>query len=136
MPNEGETHLLAVAGDCRDESVIRRVDTFNEAYRLKEKGAVLNWFDVTAPKGCFSLNDKVGDILAVPAGRAVLEGTLHSLTSGGQVAGFEMTEAMAQMMNGFTVLRLTSLMGAGGVKLTKEELIALNARLNAVQKPE
>ena len=136
VPNRGESRLTAVAGDCRDESVIRRVDTFNEAYRLKEKGAVLNWFDVTAPKGCFSLNDKVGDILAVPAGREVLEGTLRSLTSGGQVAGFEMTEAMAQMMNGFTVLRLTSLMGAGGVKLTKEELLALNARLNAVQKPE
>ena len=56
----------------------------------------------------------------MPAGREVLEGTLRSLTSGGQVAGFEMTEAMAQMMNGFTVLRLTSLMGAGGVKLTRE----------------
>ncbi|MGN0996715.1 MAG: glycoside hydrolase family 2 TIM barrel-domain containing protein [Candidatus Ventricola sp.] len=136
VPVRGESRLTAVAGDCRDESVIRRVDAFNEAYRLKEKGAVLNWFDVTAPKGCFSLNDKVGDILAVPQGREVLEGTLRSLTSGGKFAGFEMTGEMAQMMNGFTVLRLTNLMGTGGVKLTKDELLALNARLNAVRKSE
>ncbi|MBR2338341.1 MAG: DUF4982 domain-containing protein, partial [Clostridia bacterium] len=58
VKNEGETHLVAVSGDFKDESVIRKVDTFNETYRLIEKGAVLNWFDIDAPEGYLSLNDK------------------------------------------------------------------------------
>ena len=32
---------------------IRKVKTFNEAYRLVDKGAVLNWFDVTEPEGFY-----------------------------------------------------------------------------------
>ena len=48
----------------RDESFIKKVEKFNEAYRLTEKGAVLNWFDITAPDGFFSLNDTVGDIMS------------------------------------------------------------------------
>ena len=47
VPNVGESTLVAVAGDCRDESCIRKVDTFNEEYRMKEAGAILNWFDIT-----------------------------------------------------------------------------------------
>ncbi len=35
VPNaEGETVLEAVAGACRDRSLIRKVETFNEAYRF------------------------------------------------------------------------------------------------------
>jgi len=133
VPNVGETHLLACAGECRDESVIRKADTFNEKYRLKEKGAVLNWFDVTAPDGYFSLNDKIGDILQNAEGAEVLGSLLRSV-SGGKAAGFEMTEDMMNMMNGFTVLRLTSLLGAANVRFTKEDLLALNARLNRIKK--
>ena len=39
----------------------------------KEKGAVLNWFDVRQREGYFSLNDKISDILSVQEGRAALE---------------------------------------------------------------
>ena len=72
VPNNGETKLLAVAGDCKDESVIKKVDTFNEEYRLKEKGAILNWFDVTAPEGYFSINDKLSDIFESKRGKLVV----------------------------------------------------------------
>ncbi|MFR3071841.1 MAG: hypothetical protein ACLTK8_03300 [Paeniclostridium sp.] len=37
VPNTGETTLVAVAGDCKDESFIRKVEVFNEEYRLKKK---------------------------------------------------------------------------------------------------
>lgn len=136
VPNCGETKLEAVAGDCRDESVIRKVDTFNEDYRLKEKGAVLNWFDITAPEGYFSLNDKMSDITATPAG-AQLFGTMMAqmMPKDGKAAGFEVNESMMQMMGGFTVIRLTSLLGTAGVKVTKEQLLALNAQLNQIPKP-
>ena len=134
VPNRGESRLTAIAGDCRDESVIRKVDAFNERYRLREKGAVLNWFDVSEPEGRFSLNDRIGDICAVPQGKAVID-ELLSKFSGGTAAGFEITDGMREMMNGFTVLRMTSLMGTTGTSLDKEALLSLNQKLNQIKKP-
>ena len=49
VPNTGVTELKAVAGQCSDSSVIRKVAEPNPDYRLKEEGAILNWFDITAP---------------------------------------------------------------------------------------
>lgn len=135
--NAGETVLTAQAGECRDESFIRKVDTFNEEYRLKEKGAILNWFDITAPEGYFSLNDKLSDILQSEAGRALFGGMMAQITgamSEKKAAGFEMNEGMMKMMGGFTIIRLTSMMGMTGVKFTKEQLLALNAQLNQIKK--
>ena len=134
VPNRDESRLTAIAGDCRDESVIRKVDAFNERYRLREKGAVLNWFDVSEPEGLFSLNDRIGDICAVPQGKAVID-ELLSKFSGGTAAGFEITDGMREMMNGFTVLRMTSLMGTTGTSPDKEALLSLNQKLNQIKKP-
>ena len=51
--------------------------------------------------------------------------------------GFEIDpSAMMKMMGGFTVIRLTSLMGAANVSFTKEQLLGLNAQLNQIKKPE
>ena len=55
---------------------------------------------------------------------------------GASFAGFKPTAEMLQMLNGFTVLRLTSLMGTAGVKMTKEQLLDLNAKLNKIKKPK
>ena len=139
VPNIGETKLVAVAGDCRDESVIRKVEKFNEAYRLVEKGAVLNWFDISAPEGRFSLNDKLSDVLAQPEGQQLFAGMFGSLMGGEgkmNAAGFEVGPEMMGMMGGFTVLRLFTLMGGMmDMKFTKEQLLDLNARLNQIVKP-
>jgi len=140
VPNAGETKLLAVAGDCRDESVIRKVDTFNESYRLVEKGAILNWFDVTAPEGFLSLNDKMGTVLKTPMGQQLFM-SLFGKFMGGEgkmkAAGFEVNAEMMSMMNGFTVLRLFTLMGGMmDVKFTKEQLLGINMQLNQIPKPE
>lgn len=136
VPNKGETKLKAVAGACMDESVIRKVDTFDESYRLKEKGAVLNWFDITEPEGYFSLNDKVSDIMQNPQGAALFGDIMKKIAGGGenQFAGFEMNENMMKMMGGFTVLRLTNLMGTAGIKFTKEQLLSINSALNKLKK--
>ncbi len=139
VENAGDTELVAVAGDCKDQSLIRKVETFNEDYRLKEKGAVLNWFDITAPEGYFSLNDTVSDIVATIRGKmlfASLAGKMMKQMSGGKPGGFEMSEGMMQMMGGFTVLRLTNLMGAANVTFTKEQLLELNEQLNKIKKPK
>ena len=139
VPNSGETKLSAVAGDCRDESFIRKVDTFNEDYRLKEKGAILNWFDIAAPEGYFSLNDKLGDILACPQGIGLfmsLMSQFKGAMSNEKMAGFEMSEGMMKMMGGFTLIRLSNMLGTAGIKVTKEQLLALNAQLNQIKKPD
>ncbi len=142
VPVSAETALVAVAGDCRDESLIRKVETFNEAYRLKEKGAVLNWFDITEREGYFSLNDKLGDILKAPEGMMMFAGMMKNFIGSGDgegkpgFAGFELNEGMMQMVGGFTVIRLTSLLGTAGIDLTKEQLLGINAQLNQIKKPE
>ena len=134
VPNAGVTELKAVAGECTDESVIRKVEVFNDAYRLKEEGAILNWFDIDAPEGYFSLNDKMSDIITNSAGQAMF-GQLMGGMKDKKAMGFELNEAMMSMMGGFTMLRLITL--AGGMmdmKMTKEQLLALNAQLNQIPK--
>ena len=81
MPNAGETHLLAVAGSCRDESVIRKAETMNMDYVLREQGAVLNWFDITQAEGRFSLNDKLGEIMKTFRGKLFFAGLMIKLIS-------------------------------------------------------
>ena len=142
VPNVGETHLVAVSGDLKDEGDIRKVEVFNEEYRLKEKGAVLNWFDVTEPEGRLSLNSKMSEIMATFRGKLALAGVFKKVMkglSGGKkgekkAAGFELSEDMMQMMGGFTLLRLTSMMGMMNVSFTKEELLKLNKKLNRIKK--
>ena len=63
----------------------------------------------------------------------------NALSGGDEVkkaSGFEMTESMMQMMGGFTVLRLTSMMGMMNVNFTKEELLKMNKQLNRIRKPK
>ncbi|MBR3824292.1 MAG: DUF4982 domain-containing protein [Lachnospiraceae bacterium] len=137
VPNKGKTILRAVAGECQDSSVIQKVDVFDESYRLKEKGTILNWFDITAPEGYFSLNDTMGAIMKNEQGRKVLAGLmagLQSQMSGGKAMGFEMNEGMMKMLEGFTLVRMANLMGTAGVKMTKEQLLEINKQLNQIRK--
>ncbi len=138
VPNAGETELVAVAGEFKNEGRIRKVEEFNEAYRLKEKGTVLNWFDITEVEGHFSLNDKLSDIMATVKGKLALAGMFAKVMSkmggGKKAGGFEMTPAMMQMMGSFTILRLTGLVSMVDIQFTKEELLDLNAKLNKIKK--
>ncbi|WP_337814722.1 glycoside hydrolase family 2 TIM barrel-domain containing protein [Intestinibacter sp.] len=134
VPNTGETNLVAIAGECRDESFLRKVEVFNEEYRLKEKGAILNWFDVVAPEGYYSLNSKIEDIVKSEEGARVFSEIMAPAVGGIMGGKSEKTDMgpMMKMLGSFTVLRLTSLLGAGNVTLTKEQLLEMNAKLNEV----
>ncbi len=143
VPNSGETNLLAVAGDLTDKSIIRKVEVFNEEYRLKEKNAVLNWFDVTEIPGRFSLNDKMGEILKTFRGKLLFMRLFSKIMpkkkkgeGGAEAAGFKLNKDMMQMMFGFTVLRLTSMVGMMNISFTKEQLLELNRKLNKIKKPK
>ena len=151
VPNAGETKLEAVAGDNRDESVIRKVDTFNEEYRMKEVGAILNWFDIDEREGYCSLNTKMSAIMPTFRGKLWLGGMMLSMKKkmdankkpknkeekkGGFDIDLKGVKGMGQMLGGFTVLRLTSMMGMANISFTKEELLDINARLNKIRKPK
>ena len=144
VPNSGVTHLVAKAGELTDESIINKVDTFNEAYRLKEKGAILNWFDIEAPEGYLSLNNKMSEVMATVRGKLLFAGLFTKLMAkakksndekGGGMS-LELSGDMMQMLGGFTVLRLTSMMSMANVEMTKEELLDLNAQLNKIKAPK
>ena len=137
VPNKGKTTLVAKAGNCTDESSINKVDKFNEKYRLKEEGAILNWFDITAPEGYFSLNDKIGDIIANPEGEKLFGELMKQFMGGSgkkKVMGFELTPSMMKMLGGFTVLRAMNMAGSANITVTKEQLLALNEQLNKIKK--
>ena len=54
--------------------------------------------------------------------------------SGGFDVDLKADGGLMQMMGGFTVLRLTSMMGMVNVEFTKEELLKMNKQLNRIKK--
>ncbi len=149
VKNEGETVLKAVAGDLSDESTIRKVDTPNEDYILKEEGSVINWFEISTPDGYLSINDTIGEIWATGKGKSVLLSVVLLLVKkmkskkgngGGEVAGFSVSNVKIsksmlsgawKMVKGFSIKRVCSM--ASGL-FTKEELLSINAKLNKIKK--
>ena len=142
IPNAGTTHLVAVAGDLKDESIINKVETFNEAYRLREKSAVLNWFDITEVEGHLSLNSTFKEIMGTLKGKMLVMGLFTKMMSqtGGdkKAAGFDISAmgGMMDMLGGFTFIRLAGMMGTMNINFTKEELLDINAKLNKIKAPK
>jgi hypothetical protein len=108
--------------------------------------------------GRFSLNDKISDITSCLRGKLWLlrmglfikkkmdAGKKASKKNGGteekKSGGFTIKldrkalKGMMQMMGGFTVLRLSSMIGMANVNFTKEELLKLNKQLNRIRRPK
>ncbi len=150
VKNEGETNITAKAGECEDSAVIRKVDVFNKKYRMAEEGAVINWFELTAPAGYLSINDTLGDIMSTFRGKLVLLSIVPMLikffkdssksqkkdknkSSGISVAGFKINRTMLDIAKGFALKRAFSMLG---VKFTKEQILNLNSRLNKIKKAD
>ncbi len=145
VPNVGETKLEAVAGDCRDESVIRKVDTFNTEYRLQEQSAIINWFDITMPEGYLSINNKVSEIMETFRGKIALGMFMLKLMpqmkkgkNGEKKEGgtFSLTPDMLQMVGSFTILRMSGMVGMVGIELKEKDLLDLNRKLNKIKAPK
>lgn len=142
VKNVGETTLLAKAGDCEDSATIRKVDEPNPDYHMPVTGDVINWFEITAPEGYFSINDTMGEIMANPEGAKFMGGMMAKMQESQQnpseddpqkgmkaMANQIEPEAAQKMMMGFTVKRM---LGFGG--LPKEQVLGINAMLNKIKK--
>ena len=138
--------LTAKAGDCTDESRIRKVDKVNPDYVLQEEGAVINWFEIETPPGYMSVNDTIGDILATAKGkllalkivkmvRANMKKNKGKSTGGmaDMAKGMKINKSMIEMGKGFSVKRVC--MMAGGL-FTKEQILEINASLNKIKKKQ
>ncbi len=145
VKNDGCTKLTAKAGTLTDASEIRKVDAFDESYRMKEVGEVINWFEITNPAGYCCINDTVGDILKTEEGKQLLIGfakqfyeqSRQSGAQGEKNGTMEMkpNKAMLEMLKGFTVRRILSMTSMMGMQpLTKEQILEINAQLNKVRK--
>ncbi|MBQ7918368.1 MAG: glycoside hydrolase family 2 protein [Lachnospiraceae bacterium] len=146
VPNAGVTKLEAVAGQCKDYSELHKVEVFNEEYRFKEQGAILNWFEITAPKGYLSINDTLGDVMSTFRGKIYVVQFLLSIVKGikkdstgkdksgnaGAFAGMLKNKNIWQMAAGFTIIRIANMVGLAGVKVEKETLLNLNKKLNSI----
>ncbi len=142
VPNAGITHLVAKAGELTDESVINKVEVFNEAYRLREKSAILNWFEITMPEGYLSINSTFKEIMGTLQGKMLVMGLFGKVMSqmggGDKKGGMDMSAmgGMMDMLGGFTFIRLAGMLGTMNVNFTKEELLDINAKLNKIKAPK
>lgn len=158
VENAGTTALTAKAGDCIDTAEIRKVAEFDNSYRMKEEGGVINWFEITAPVGYFSINDTIGSVLATARGKLFMLKFLKVLLAGLKgsapkpkkpqekqakaqksktkskgltVMGFTVNKTLFEMAKGFSIKRVFVMLG-GSFK--KEDILALNAALNKIKK--
>ena len=126
VPNVGQTKLVAKAGELTDEGIIRKVDQPNPAYILTEKGAVLNWWDITTVPGHADLNCK----LAKVNGAIGVDKACELLKP---VLGPAAMPQTVNMLDAMTVLRVVNLItGSLRMPVTKEMLMDLNAQLNKI----
>ena len=153
VENVGESNILAVSGEYKDESIIRKVDTFNDEYVLKEKGAILNWFEVTAPAGRFSILDPIEEIMKKFRSKLILlmfglkifrmmkKNKKQSKYGESKDNGpsfnvdFKKNPQLMEMLGGFSIYRMSGMIGMIGINLTKEQLLTVNKKLNRVKKP-
>lgn len=139
VPNAGTSELVAKAGACEDVSEIVKVEKFNDAYRMVETGEVLNWFEITAPEGYYSINDKTAEVMKSEGGKQLLAELMKKAMSGrkGMMDADTLEQGADKLdfLGSFTIKRLLSMLGTmGGKLLTKQEMLECNAKLNKIPK--
>lgn len=129
------THTVEVgSSELSDTMTIRKVDTPNPAYSLAGRETVTNWFDGdTYDPTCFSIRDTMGELMAHPQARAILERMMNSVrASRGDVASATAgNENLVRMMAGMS---LQNILKQAGPAIKPEQIQGLNKALQQIKK--
>ena len=135
VPLSGEHRIMAVSGECHDETTVRKVDKPNESYIFGGAGNVVNWFDKEDLKpGYYSIKDRFGELMRNPATAAIVGRIMAKASaSRGEVAeGTRDNKALQQMMAG---LSFESLLKKAGANVVPPEAVkSINEALQQIKK--
>ncbi len=128
---DGENTVTARAGSVEDTITLNGVAQPNPGYVLPQEDAQAgNWFtpeggepqELVFNEGCFSIKDKIKDILDHPQAGAVLRGMMEQAGVGGSMLG---------MLGGFS---LQNLLKMAGKNLPAGAAFFINDKLNKIAK--
>ena len=117
----------------------------NPNYILQEEGAIINWFEITAPDGRLSLNNTIGAIMETLRGKLLIikfalkinkmrkKAASKSKDESSPANALKINGDMIQIIKSFTIPRLSGMIGMIGINLQKEDLLKLNKKLNKIK---
>ena len=134
VPILGRHLIEARAEGCSDTIAIEHVEKPYEGYRCKVKQGAVNWLDGCSEEG-FVVTDRVGDILAVPEGRAFIEQLLSYVIEKRRAKGAPVRELSEELIEGMTDHSVERIFNMAGDLLSEREQIHIVRALNRVKKP-
>lgn len=120
---------------CEDSMELQKVDVPNPSYRMGKIREVSNWFDEEAlDPACFSIQDTIGNIMEVPAGKAIVDRFIQK----GRAARGEVAEASADnpvLQKMLARMTMQNLLKQVADIISEEEIQGLNKALQQIRKP-
>ena len=134
VPISGRHLIEARAEGCSDTITVEHVEKPYEGYRCKVKQGAVNWLDGCSEEG-FVVTDRVGDLLAVPEGRAFIEQLLSYVIEKRRAKGAPVREMSEELIEGMTDHSVERIFNMAGDLLSEREQIHIVRALNRVKKP-
>ncbi len=130
----GEHRITALAGTCRDEMTICKVETPNSSYRLTQTSGIANWFDEEDFRtDCFSIRDSFGALMTHPETSKIVSAIMARMRAKrGEVAQSASNNANLQKM--MAGMSFESLIKKGGDAVPKDLVLQINKQLQGIKK--
>lgn len=136
-----ENSIVARSEEQSDAARFRVVEKENEAYKLENAQTdenAKNWFVDKAPDGrelkfnddCFSIKDKLGDIMKCPEGRELINDWIKRV---GDETGVTLSKGMLNMIKNFTIEKAFQM---AGDRVPVSLMFDINEKLIEIRKPK
>lgn len=125
----------AAESDLYDKITIQKVTDPDASYQMAKREEVVNWFDKEGlDSTCFSIQDTMGEIMAIPAGAAIIGRVMEKArASRGDVAQSASDNPVLQKM--LAKMTIQSILKQAGDAISGDEIRNLNAALQKIKKP-
>lgn len=110
----GKHKITAVSGELQDEFIVEYTAEQFKQYVCVRKQDSNNWLDSIWNSDCYSVDDKIGDIIKSSEGRAVMENLIESIHKNRATMGAQVTDSEDTLknMSSFTLSRLLTMAGS------------------------